>query len=88
METLYELVLTGEDDKLVATDEPVDIGDAVAIDNEVWLVLREADRAATRGRARYECRRGVRLRIEAQELVEHAKTLELQIKEAREARPT
>src|SRR5204863_7662691 len=59
MEMLYELVIDGENEKLVATDESLDVGDAVVLDNEVWLVLREAERAAVGGHARYLCRRAV-----------------------------
>jgi hypothetical protein len=65
MEMLYELVIDGENEKLVATDESVDVGDALVLDNEVWLVLREAERAAVRGHARYLCRRALQLRIDA-----------------------
>ena len=63
---LYELVIDGENEKLVATDESLDLGDAVVLDNEVWLVLREAERAAVRGHARYPCRRALQLRIVAE----------------------
>ncbi|TML27841.1 MAG: hypothetical protein E6G26_08020 [Actinobacteria bacterium] len=86
MEMLYELELDGENEKLVATGELLDVGDAVMLDNEVWLVLREAERAAIRGHARYLCRRALQLRVEAEELVAHAKALQLKFTEAREVR--
>jgi hypothetical protein len=38
MEAVYELVLPDEGEKVVLADEAIDIGDAVAIDNEVWLI--------------------------------------------------
>jgi hypothetical protein len=86
VETVYELVLEGEDEKLVETDEPLDVGAAVAIGDEIWLVLREADRATTLGRARFECRRALRLRNQAEALLAYAKELELSITKARAAR--
>jgi len=61
-----------------------DVGDAVVLDNEVWLVLREAERAAVRGHARYLCRRALQLRVEAEELIAHAKALQLKFTEVRE----
>lgn len=86
MEAVYELVLAGEDEKLVETDEPLDVGDAVAIDDEIWLVLRAADRTTTLARARFECRRALRLRNQAEALLAYAKELELSITKARAAR--
>jgi hypothetical protein len=81
---LYELVLNGEDEKVVAADEPLSVGDAVALNDEIWLVLRESEQAALRGRARFECRRALVLRRRAQELIDHASELHLKITEARE----
>lgn len=81
---LYELVLNGEDEKVVAADEPLGVGDAVALDDEIWLVLRESEQAALRGRARFECRRALVLRRRAHELIDHASELQLKITEARE----
>jgi hypothetical protein len=81
---LYELVLNGEDEKVVAADEPLSVGDAVALDDEIWLLLRESEQAALRGRARFECRRPLVLRRRAQELIDHASELQLKITEARE----
>jgi hypothetical protein len=81
---LYELVLNGEDEKVVAAEEPLSVGDAVALDDEIWLVLRESEQEALRGRARFECRRALVLRRRAQELIDHASDLQLKITEARE----
>ena len=81
---LYELVLNGEDEKVVAADEPLGVGDAVALNDEIWLVLRESEQAALRGRARFERRRALVLRRRAQELIDHASELQLKITEARE----
>jgi len=81
---LYELVLNGEDERVVAADEPLGVGDAVALDHEIWLVLRESEQAALRGRARFECRRALLLRRRAQELIDQANELQLKIAKARE----
>jgi hypothetical protein len=86
MERVYELVVADEDEKLVETDEPLDVGDAVAIDDEIWLVVRAADRTTTLARARVECRRALRLRNPAEALLAYAKELELSITKARAAR--
>ena len=83
---LYELVLDGEDEKVVAADEPLGVGDAVALDDEIWLVLRESEQAALRGRARLECRRALVLRRRAQELIDHANEVQLKIAKARDWR--
>jgi hypothetical protein len=56
--------------KVVLADEAIGIGDAVVIDNEVWLILREAERASTIGGARFE-------------LIAYAKKLELEITRTR-----
>lgn len=85
MEVVYELVLHEEQEKVVLTEEPLEIGDAVAIDDEIWLVLRESEQAAVHGHTRYECRRGLRLRNHAKDLLAYAKELELKITRAREA---
>jgi glutathione synthase/RimK-type ligase-like ATP-grasp enzyme len=81
---LYELVLNGEDEKLVETTEPLDIGWAVAISDEVWLVLRKSERAALHARARFECRRALSLHDKAREVIDYAKALELDLVHARE----
>jgi hypothetical protein len=88
MEVAYELVLADEAEKVVVADEPIDVGDAVAIDDEIWLVLRESHRASTFGRARFECRRALKLRLRAEELIAYTRELELKITAAREARST
>lgn len=88
MDAVYELVLRNEGEKLVVAEETIDVGDAVAIDDEIWLLLRETDQAALRGRARYECRRALQLRDRAKELIAYAKELELKLIRAREARAT
>jgi hypothetical protein len=75
-EAVYELVLHQEEEKVVLAEEPIDVGDAVVIDDEIWLVLRESEPALVRGRPRFECRRGLRLRNHAQELLNYAKELE------------
>ena len=85
MEHLHELVL-GRDERLVATEEPVDVGDALIVEDEVLLVLREAERVAVPGRPRYECRRALQLRHQAEELVAYAQELQLKFAEARELR--
>ena len=83
MEQLYELVVEG-DERLVATEEPVEVGDVLIVEDEVLLVLRESDAAAP-GR-RYECRRALQLRNRAQELLAYTRELELKFAEAREVR--
>jgi hypothetical protein len=88
MGATYELVLPDRERKIVAAVEPIRVGDAVAIDNEIWLVLRESDRASTTGRARFDCRRALKLRLRAEELVAYAKQLGLQVTTAREAPST
>ena len=80
---LYEVVIDAEDERLVTTDEPLDVGDAVAIDDEVWLVLRKSERAPLHGSARFECRRALRLPNQARELLAYAKTLRLDLRQAR-----
>jgi hypothetical protein len=83
---LYELVLDGDDEKVVAADEPLGVGDAVALDNEIWLVLRESEQTALHGRVRFECRRALALRRRAQELIDHANELQLKLAKARDSR--
>jgi hypothetical protein len=85
MEQLYELVVGG-DERLVATEEPLVVGDALIVDDEILLVLRETHRAATVGRARYECRRPLRLADQAQELLAYAQKLGLEFATARDVR--
>jgi hypothetical protein len=68
MAIAYELVLEGRTEKVVEGDEILEVGDALLIEHEVWLILRESEFAATQGRARFECRRALYLRDQAQEL--------------------
>jgi hypothetical protein len=83
----YGLRIDGEEERVVLTDRTLDVGDAVLVGDEIWLVLREADaRAATRYRARFECRRALVLRNQAEELIAYARELELEITKAREDR--
>lgn len=84
MDGVYELVVCDEAERLVSADGPIDVGDALAIDDEIWLVLREAELTSTVGRARFECRRALKLRLRAEELIAYAKELELKITRARE----
>ena len=69
----------------MSTEDLVGVGDAIAIDDEVWLVLRESERPARRGSARYECRRALRLPNQARELTAYAKALRLDLTPARPA---
>jgi hypothetical protein len=83
----YELVLDGEEARTVLTDKTLEVGDAVLIGDEIWLVLRDSDtRTATRHRARFECRRALALRTEAEDLIAYARELQLDITRTREAR--
>jgi hypothetical protein len=86
MEAVYELVLRGGDERVVLADELIDVGDAVAIDNEIWLVLSQAEPESTIGRARFECRRALKLRLQAEELIAYAKELEVKITRTRATR--
>jgi hypothetical protein len=42
MEQVYELVLEGRDARLVTTHKPVEVGDALVLEGEILLVLRES----------------------------------------------
>jgi hypothetical protein len=88
MDATCELVLPDREHKVVAAEELIHVGDAVAIENEIWLVLRESDQASTTGRARFDCRRALQLRLRAEELVAYAKQLGLKVTTAREAPST
>lgn len=79
----YELVLDGEEERTVLTDKTLEVGDAVLVGDEIWLVLREAETQATRRRARFECRRALALRTEAEELIAYARELQLDITRSR-----
>jgi len=83
----YDLVVDGREERTVLTDKTLSVGDAVLVGEEIWLVLREADtRAATRHRARFECRRALALRAEAEELIACANDLTVDITKSRQAR--
>jgi hypothetical protein len=84
---VYELRLDDKTEKLVEVDAPVHIGDALVLDDEVWLVLRESERRSLRARAAFACRRALRLRNQAQELVDYAQELHLHFTKVRELRP-
>ena len=86
MEAVYELALRDGGEKVVVAEESIDVGDSVAIDDEIWLVLRESDQAALMGRVRFECRRALRLCDQAKELIAYAKELELKLTRTRETR--
>jgi hypothetical protein len=88
MEAVYELVLRDEGEKVVVAEETIDVGDAVAIEDEIWLVLRKSDQAALIGRVRFECGRALQLRNQAKELLAYAKELGLKVTRAREAYAT
>ena len=85
MNAVYELVLPDEGEKIVVADELIDVGDALAIEDEVWLVLRESELAAFVGRARFECRRALTLRDQAKELLAYAQEIGLKLTSTREA---
>src|SRR5262249_5868639 len=62
--------------KRLSSPTNLDIGDAVAIGDEVWLVLRTAGRrAGVRHPARFECRGALVLRSHAEEVILYAKEL-------------
>jgi hypothetical protein len=84
MEQTYELVIGAQEARLVATQEPIDVGDALILDREILLVLRESERAATLGRARFECRCALQLNSRSHDLVAYARELQLSFTEARE----
>lgn len=84
MEQVYELVLDAQEERLVATEEAVDVGDALILDREILLVLRESEDAATAGRARFECRCALQLNSRSHDLVAYARELQLSFTEARE----
>lgn len=85
MDELYELVLDGGSEKVVTSVHRVEVGDAVSIDDEIWVVLREAERAATTGRARFECARALRPADRSRGLIAYANALHVKVAEASEA---
>ena len=84
MAVVYELALNDQTKKVVEVDDSLHVGDAVILDDEIWLVLRESELAALRGRARFECRRALHLQDQARNLIEYAHELQLQFTHARE----
>lgn len=84
MQIGYELLLDTGTEKLVASDELIDVGDALILGNEVWLVLRESDEAATRCRARFVCRHALQLQGEVGDLIAYVEELGLQFTRVRE----
>ena len=84
MQVGYELLLDDGTEKLVASDELIDVGDALILGCEVLLVLRESDKAATRGRARFVCRRALQLQGEVAELIAYVEELGLQFTRVRD----
>jgi hypothetical protein len=85
MTSLSELVIDDQV-RLVETEEPVEVGDALIVEDEIFLVLRESDGAALRAEARFQCRRALSLRGQAEELLAYSKELQLKLIEAREIR--
>ena len=84
MEALYELALDDGTERVIASEQSVGIGDAVVLEDEVWLVVRESEREPARGRARFECRRGLKLQDQARELVTYVEELELKFTQVRD----
>ena len=80
----YELLLDDGTEKLVASDELIDVGDALILGGEVLLVLRESDQAATRGRTRFVCRRAFQLQGEMHDLIAYVEELGLQFTRVRD----
>jgi hypothetical protein len=85
MEHIYELVVHGDEERVVTTEEPLDVGDALIVEDEVLLVLRECRQTAAARPARCECRRALQLST-GQELLTYTRELELKFAEAREVR--
>lgn len=85
MTFLSELVID-DWESLVATAEPIEVGDALIVEDEILLVLRESQSDAVRAQARFQCRRALVLRGRAQELLDYSKELQLKLTEAREVR--
>ena len=80
----YELLLDDGTEKLVASDDLIDVGDALILGGEVLLVLRESDQAATRGRTRFVCRRAFQLQGEMHDLIAYVEELGLQFTRVRD----
>lgn len=86
METFLSELVVDDRERLVATVEPIAVGDALIIEDEILLVVRESEREAVRAQARFQCRRALRLRGQALELLAYSQELQLQLTEAREIR--
>jgi hypothetical protein len=86
MEESYELALEDGRAKVVAADQPIGVGDALVLGDEVLLVVREAEERPRHGIARFECRLALRLRGQGRELIDYADELRLKFTSVREAR--
>jgi len=86
MEASYELALEDGRAKVVAADQPIGIGDALLLGDEVLLVVRESEERPRDVRARFECRLALRLRGQGRELLDYAEELRLKFTRVREAR--
>jgi hypothetical protein len=86
MEDAYELAIDDGRAKVVAADEPIGVGDALLLGDEVLLVVRERQERPRDGRARFECRLALRLRGQGRELLDYAEELRLKFTRVREAR--
>ena len=86
MEGSYELALEDGRAKLVDADQPIAVGDALLLGDEVLLVVRESQERPRDGRARFECRLALRLRGQGRELLDYAEELRLKFTTVREAR--
>jgi hypothetical protein len=85
MTFVSELVIDDRE-RLVTTAEPIAVGDALIVEDEILLVLRETEVEAVRAQARFQCRRALALQGRAHELLAYSKELRLKLTEAREIR--
>ena len=85
MTFLSELV-TDDRERLVATAEPIGVGDALIVEDEILLVLRESEMEAVRAQARVSVPSRPGAQGRAQELLAYSKELQLKLTEAREIR--
>jgi hypothetical protein len=86
MEDAYELALDDGRAKVVEADQPIGVGDALLLGDEVLLVVRESEDRPRSGLARFECRLALRLRGHGRDLLDYAEELRLKFTEVREAR--
>lgn len=84
---LSELVVDDQE-RLVASADPIEVGDALIVDDEILLVLRESEGKALRAEARFQCRRSLALRGQAEELLAYSEELQLKLTEASDVRAT